>query len=82
LFVLLGLLGARTHWRSDRRGAALLGVLFLTLSAGLVVYLNFRYGYSIARDRFPAADMHEVRERDYFFLMGFSVWGLWAGLGV
>lgn len=82
LFLLLGLIGARTQWRSDRRGAAMIGVLFLTLSVGLVVYLNFRYGYTIGRDRFPAAEMHEVRERDYFFLLGFSVWGLWVGLGI
>src|SRR5690606_39597248 len=27
-------------------------------------------------------EMHEVRERDYFFIVGFSVWGLWAGLGI
>lgn len=82
LFLLLGLLGAWTHWRSDRHGAIYLGTLFLTLSAGLVLYLNFKYGYSIATDRFPDAEMHEVRERDYFFLIGFSVWGLWAGIGL
>jgi hypothetical protein len=82
LFLLLGLAGIRRQWRGDRESAAYLGVLFLTLSAGLVIYLNFRYGFSIARDRFPAAEMHEVRERDYFFLIGFSVWGLWAGIGL
>lgn len=82
LFLLLGMIGVRAHWRGDREGAVLVGILFLTLSAGLVVYLNFRYGYTIARDRFPAAGMHEVRERDYFFLLGFSVWALWAGMGV
>jgi hypothetical protein len=82
LFVLLGLLGARTLWRSDRSGAVLLALLFATLSVGLVVYLNFRYGYTVARDRFPDLGMHEVRERDYFFLIGFSVWGLLAGTGV
>jgi hypothetical protein len=82
LFLVLGLIGARAHWRGDRKGAGLMAVLFLTFSAGLVIYLNFRYGYTIAWDRFPAVDMHEVRERDYFFLLGFSVWGLWAGMGV
>jgi hypothetical protein len=44
--------------------------------------MNFRYGFAIAWDRFPAGPMHEVRERDYFFLIGFSVWGLWAGMGL
>jgi hypothetical protein len=82
VFLLLGLAGMRRHWRGDRQSAAYVAVLFLTLSAGLVVYLNFRYGFSIARDRFPAAEMHEVRERDYFFMIGFSVWGLWAGIGL
>jgi hypothetical protein len=82
LFILLGLFGVRAQWRGDRTGAAYLGALFLTLSVGLVLYLNFRYGYSIARDRFPESAMHEVRERDYFFLIGFSVWGLWAGIGL
>ncbi len=82
VFLLLGLLGAWMHWQRDRRSAAYLGTLFLTLSLGLVLYLNFRYGYSIARDRFPASAMHEVRERDYFFLLSFSIWGLWAGVGL
>ncbi len=26
--------------------------------------------------------MREVRERDYFFIGSFSVWGLWAGIGL
>ena len=53
----------------------------MTLSAGLVYYLNFRYGYSLPD---PMADrgLHEVRERDYFFIVSFSVWGLWAGIGI
>lgn len=29
-----------------------------------------------------AARLREVRERDYFFIVGFSVWGLWAGVGI
>lgn len=82
VFLLLGLLGAWSHWERDRGSGAYLGALFLTLSLGLVLYLNFRYGYSIAWERFPAGAMHEVRERDYFFLIGFSVWGLWAGMGL
>ena len=27
-------------------------------------------------------ELHEVRERDYFFIVSFSVWGLWAGIGI
>jgi hypothetical protein len=81
----LGLGGARAHWKSDRASALYFGALFLTLSLGLTFYLNFRYGYS-----FPLGDrrleaiggVQEVRERDYFFFVGFSVWGLWAGTGL
>jgi hypothetical protein len=82
LFIMLGLMGARAHWQSDRAGAMLLSVLFTVLSFGLVVYLNFKYGYAMQLERFPAAEMHEVRERDYFFLISFSLWGLWAGPGL
>ena len=82
VFLLLAGMGARSHWRSDRTSAAALGTLLVTLTLGLVVYLNFKYGYTIATDRLPQAAMHEVRERDYFFLVGFSVLGLWVGLGV
>ncbi len=78
-FLLLGVYGARIHWRKDRESAALFGILFITLSVGLVIYLNFRYGYSIGPAPYPVS---EVRERDYFFLIGFSVWGLWSGIGL
>jgi hypothetical protein len=82
LFVLLAILGARMHWRHDRATAAYLITLFTTLSLGLVVYLNFKYGYALERAAFPDPNAHEVRERDYFFIIGFSVFGLWCGLGV
>jgi hypothetical protein len=80
--LLLIVLGAVAHWRADRRATALHAVLLLTFSAGLVVYLNFKWGYTIAGDAVPDRGMHEVRERDYFFLIGFSLWGAWAGIGL
>src|SRR5690606_18627318 len=40
------------------------------------------WGFSIARDTFPDPQLHEVRERDYFFLIGFSLYGAWAGVGI
>src|SRR5690606_19017496 len=45
----------------------------------LTFYLNFKYGYS-----YPGVtrDMTEVRERDYFFIVSFSLWGLWSGVGI
>lgn len=80
----LGVLGGMRHWREDRQSAALFLVLFLTLSLGLTFYLNFKYGFSAPIDGPVIADEdpREVRERDYFFLAGFSVWGLWMGVGV
>ncbi len=76
LFIGLGLFGTIEHYRRDKASWAYLISLFGVLSAGLVYYLNFKYGFA-----FDAAE-REVRERDYFFIAGFSVWGLMAGLGV
>ncbi|MGH7448624.1 MAG: glycosyltransferase family 117 protein, partial [Longimicrobiales bacterium] len=82
LVLLLIAAGARMHWRADRSAALMHGTAVATLSLALVLYLNFKWGYSIARDAFPDPELHEVRERDYFFLIGFSLWGAWAGLGI
>ena len=79
LFTGLGAWGAVEHFRKDRTSFAYMATLFATLSLALVVYLNFKYGYSLQA---PAGAAHEVRERDYFFVAGFSVWGLWAGMGI
>ena len=48
---------------------------------GWSAYMNFRPGFSLAVHRGSEADDHEVRERDYFFVVSFIVWGLWAGIG-
>jgi transmembrane protein TMEM260 (protein O-mannosyltransferase) len=81
-FLTLGMRGFVAQWRSDRSGAWLLGVLFFVTGLGLVAYMNFKPGYSVGYDRYPSAENHEVRERDYFFVVSFVVWGLWAGLGL
>ena len=81
LFTGLGVWGAIEHWRRDRKSFAYFATLFATLSLALVYYLNFRYGYSLQAP-IDDRDLHEVRERDYFFIVSFSVWGLWAGMGV
>ena len=39
-------------------------------------------GYSIYREEVPGIAAHEVRERDYFFVIGFQLWGIYAGLGL
>jgi hypothetical protein len=81
LFTGLGVWGAFEHFRRDRASFVYVLALFVTLSAALIYYLNFKYGYSLEA---PVADreLHEVRERDYFFIVSFSVWGLWAGMGI
>jgi hypothetical protein len=44
--------------------------------------MNFKPGYSLAWDVYTSIDMHEVRERDYFFTVSFQVWGLFLGIGL
>ena len=36
---------------------------------------------ALVRRLAPTGD-HEVRERDYFFVVSFIVWGIWAGIGL
>lgn len=78
----LGLHGCLAHRRADRAGWWLLFTLFLVTGLGLVGYMNFKPGASLGWDLFTDAGQHEVRERDYFFVVSFLVWGLWAGIGL
>jgi hypothetical protein len=79
LFTLLGLAGAVVQWRRDRRAAGAMTALMVTVTLVLIYYLNFRYGYSIQ----PGTDLdREVRERDYFFIASFLLWGVWVALGL
>jgi len=82
VFTSLGLRGFLAQRRADRPGWWLLLTLFLTTGLGLALYMNFKPGWSQAYDVYPRPEDHEVRERDYFFLVSFVVWGLWAGLGL
>ena len=83
VFFTFGLFGAYQHYLRDRTSWWYLALLFATVSIGLVGYLNFRYGYTYPQpDGRYAIELHEVRERDYFFIVSFSMWGLWAGLGI
>ena len=81
VFLTLGLWGLWLIWRAERGAFYLLGGLTLTVTIGLVFYLNFKYGYSLAPE-VQARDLHEVRERDYFFIVGFGLWGVLAGMGL
>ena len=80
-FLILGLWGLWLIWRAERGAFYLLGGLTLTVTFGLVFYLNFKYGYSLAPE-VQAASLHEVRERDYFFIVSFGLWGVLAGMGL
>lgn len=82
LFLLLGGYGAWRHRQQDRTSFYYVATLFATLSLGLVFYLNFKYGFHQAIAQGLPAELAEVRERDYFFLVSFSLWGVWAGIGI
>src|SRR2546428_1682062 len=54
--------------------------LMATFTLVLIFYLNYKYGYSQLLDRSQLA--REVRERDYFFITSFALWGVWVGMGL
>jgi transmembrane protein TMEM260 (protein O-mannosyltransferase) len=82
LFTFLGLRGQLIQRRADRSSWWLLFMLWLVTGLGLVVYMNFKPGFSMAYDQYPDSGDHEVRDRDYFFVVSYTVWGLWAGMGL
>src|SRR5712691_3881778 len=80
LFVFVGGAGAMRHWRADKRTALAMTVLVFTFTFALIFYLNFKYGYSLHPEQPLAA--HEVRQRDYFFMVSFALWGIWVAMGL
>jgi hypothetical protein len=82
LFVSLGTIGFEFARRRDAGVAYLLGALWLVTGIGLVIYMNFKAGFSIYWDQYPSMDQHEVRERDYFFVVSFQVWGVFVAFGL
>jgi hypothetical protein len=81
LFGALGVLGLYSAWKADRAIFAYLFVLVGTLSVGLIIQLNFKYGYSLYPEITDGL-LHEVRERDYFYVGSFLLWGALAGIGL
>jgi hypothetical protein len=81
VFVGLGVAGSLWHRRRDRRSWAAMTILFATATLGVVLYLNLRAGPSFGYGVLPRDADREARERDYFFALGFAVFGLWAGQG-
>ncbi|MEO8909151.1 MAG: DUF2723 domain-containing protein [Gemmatimonadaceae bacterium] len=80
LLLLLGGFGGYVHWKRDRRSFSYFGPLMLTVTFGLIYYMNFKYGASQASDLGESVP-REVRDRDYFYLWSFSAWSVWAALG-
>src|SRR6266566_4554726 len=80
LFFVVGGVGALRHWKADKRSALAMTILVFTFTFALVFYLNFKYGFSLHGDQPSTA--HEVRERDYFFICSFALWGIWVGIGL
>jgi tetratricopeptide (TPR) repeat protein len=66
LLMLAGSAGAVVHFLKEKKTFVLVGTIFLVMSLGLVVYMNFTD--------------HEVRERDYFFSHGFFFFCIWIGV--
>ena len=80
VFFILGLFGGYAHWRYDRRSFWFFGPLIFTVTLGLIIYLNFKYGYSESPELGDSV-AREVRDRDYFYLWSFSAWSVWVALG-
>jgi len=78
----LGTIGSLSQRRVDRSAWWLLFTLFLVTGLGLVIYMNFKPGFGRWFNLYPLGSAHEVRDRDYFFVVSFVVWGLWAGMGL
>jgi hypothetical protein len=81
LFVALMVIGARAMRRDARRIADALMVLLVCGTLGVAAYLNLRAGASLGWGMLSDPAMHEARERDYFFVLGFWAWGCLAGYG-
>ncbi len=80
-FIALAVWGARWHRAVHARSWLAMLVLLVCGTLGIIAYMNFRTGPTFGHGLLPAGAEHEARERDYFFLVGFWCWGLWAGVG-
>jgi hypothetical protein len=83
IYMILGVMGGYVHFRRDRKSFWYFGTFILTLTVVLIYYLNFKYGHSQCLAMGNPSDVAcEVRDRDYFFIVAFSAWGVWAALGL
>jgi hypothetical protein len=80
-FLGLGIWGAAAHRRRDPESFWYFGPLVALTTIVLIYYLNFEYGWSQAPELGNSVE-REVRDRDYFYIWSFSLWGIWAALGL
>jgi hypothetical protein len=80
LFLAFGIVGLVRHARGDMDSFVYFITFLGTITVLLIFYLNFKYGYSTYPE--VPLDRREVRERDYFYVFSFNVWGLYAGMGI
>lgn len=81
LFAAFGVVGLFGHRKLEPRSWRALLLAFVSATLGLVLYLNMRLSPSYGGDLIPPGSLREARERDYFFVAAFAIWGVWAGLG-
>jgi len=79
VFTTIGLVGLWTLIKREARAGWAAASMLLTLTLALIFYLNFKYGFSQhpTQPELP----REVRERDYFFLVSFSYFGVLIAIG-
>ena len=80
MFLAFGIVGLVRHARGDLDSFVYFITFLGTITVLLIFYLNFKYGYSTYGE--IPLDRREVRERDYFYVFSFNVWGLYAGMGI
>ena len=79
-FFLLGLIGMGVAIKKRLEIGLPFFTLFILMSAGLVLYMNFADGTKFS---FETGDAYlEVRDRDYFFTPAFVFFGIAMGMGV
>lgn len=81
LFAVLGAAGCVWHRSANRPSWRAMLLLFLTATFGVIAYLNMKASPSYGHGFLPPNGRHEARERDYFFALAFTCWGMWAGAG-
>lgn len=81
LFAAFGVVGLFGHRKLEPRSWRALLLAFVSATLCLALYLNMRLSPSYGGDLIPPGSLREARERDYFFVAAFAIWGAWAGLG-